>query len=182
MSAGAKTAAETKFAKELGLWPGTAERMGDALAVVLDREVDGLKPGALIMSENKVCNGFLVKDCRFGSTRARGMLIKASRGHVVNCTVDRPVCVTTEYEWLSGGCSSDLEFTGNRFMSNVRIGGDICRKVKGVGLPPSAHRNIVFRDNFIRGGVSARGSTGLDLRGNRIDGPVDILNCKDVLR
>lgn len=174
--------AESEFVSTLGLWPGTAEKMKDILIVELDRDVEGMKPGALIMSENKVCNGFLVKDCRFGSTRARGMLIKASRGHVVNCTVDRSVCVTTEYEWLSGGCSSDLEFTGNRFMSNVWIGGDVCRKVKGVGLPPSAHRNIVFRDNFIRGGVGARGCTGLDLRGNRIDGPVDILNCKDVFR
>ena len=177
---GAKTAAETKFASELGLWPGTAERMGDALAIILDREIDGLKPGAIIMSENKCCNGFLVKGCRFGSTRARGMLIKASRGKIDSCEVDRPVCITTEYEWLSGGCSSDLEFTGNRFMSHVNIGGTVCRTVKGKGLPASAHRNLVFRGNFIKEGVVAMGCTGLDLRGNRIDGPVTTRNCEDV--
>jgi len=178
--AGTKTAEDETFATTLGLWAGVVDRLKEASVVVLDCAIEGLKPGALIMPENKAGNGFLVKDCRFGSTRGRGMLIKASKGRIENCVVGKAVSVSTEYEWLSGGCASDLEFVGNQFKSGVRIGGSVSRMVDGGVLPASAHRNLVFHGNDIFGGVKAVGCTGLDLRGNRIEGEVTMINCEDV--
>ena len=178
--AGTKTGEDEAFAMTLGLWAGVVDKLKEASIIVLDREIEGLKPGALIMSESKAGNGFLVKDCRFGSTRGRGMLIKASKGRIENCVVEKAVSVSTEYEWISGGCASDLEFVGNKFKSGVKIGGSVSRMVNGGALPALAHRNLVFRDNDIFGGVNVVGCTGLDLRGNRIEGEVTMINCEDV--
>ena len=85
-------------------------------------------------------NGFLIRDCRFGSTRGRGLLLKASDGCVENCHVVKPVCLTTEYEWLSAGIARNVLFRGNVFESGLVKGGTAA---KGIRLSSDVNTGIV---------------------------------------
>ena len=183
---GPATAADAAKAAKLGIVFGLAKGLKEAFAVRLDRAIPGLGPGAIVMSNAMAGDGFLIRNCTFGSTRARGLLLKASRGRVESSTIRHAVSVTTEYDWLSGGCSSDLVFVNNRVFDGVRIGGSACSTAKAKELPASAHRNLVFDANTVfTGAFLGVGCTGLTLRGNAIaplpDGrDVVLRNCEDV--
>jgi len=130
---------ESAYLVTLGLWPGIAEAMRKSYLLTLDRPFD-LPRGTVIASESRMGNGFVIRNCRFGSTRARGLLLKASHGLVENCDVDEAVSVTTEYEWLSAGVAHDLVFRNNRFRKPVYFGGNAAH---GKRLASGVNRNVV---------------------------------------
>ncbi len=173
---GERTAADKAFLDTLKLWPGIANGYNGAFRVKLDRNVS-LPKGTAIMSNNQCGDGFLVKDCTFGHARARGLLIKASRGVIENNTIEdcwsSGIQVSTEYEWMSGGCSNDLKISGNRFSGNhswaIGVSG---KSGEGNPLPANSHRNIAIIGNTItdsRLGIKVEGCTGLEVRGNKVD-------------
>lgn len=172
---GERTDEEKAFLDTLGLWPGIANGFNGAFRLKLDREVSFPK-GSVIMSNNQCGNGFLVKDCTFGHARARGLLIKASRGVIENNTIEdcwaSGMQVSTEYEWMSGGCSNELKITGNRLSGNhswaIQVSG---KSGAGKPLPANSHRDIAINGNVVadsRLGIKIEGCTGLELRDNTI--------------
>ena len=83
------TVEESRYLASIGLWPGIAQGMRKSYVLKLDRDAD-FPRGTLLASEGRMGNGFLIRDCRFGSTRGRGLLLKASDGCVENCRVMKP--------------------------------------------------------------------------------------------
>lgn len=132
--------AESSYLETIGLWPGIASAMRKSYVLKLDRAVD-FPRGTALASGNRLGNGFVIRDCRFGSTRARGLLLKACHGLVENCDVQEAVCLTTEYEWLSAGIAHDVVFRNNRFAKPLCLGG---RAAHNKLLPEGVNRGIVI--------------------------------------
>ena len=123
-----------------------------ALVLTLDRAVD-FSFGTVVISNERMGNGFTIRNCRFGSTRARAMLIKASNGLIENNTVERSnydaISIYPEYYWLEGGCSRNVTIRGNTLRNNgggIYIGGT---SGNGTRLPPDAHGGMVLENNTI---------------------------------
>ncbi len=161
---------EAQFLAQLELWPGLSDGFRNAYKIKLDRK-ETLPRGAIIISNNHCCNGFLIKDCTFGHARSRGLLIKAS-GVIENNTINNScasgIQVSTEFIWLSGGCSSDLKIIGNTLRNNRGSG-------IYVGSRPfkaNFHRNIVINNNTVTAnsqGINVNGCTGLEMSGNTVE-------------
>ena len=130
---------EGAYLAGIGLWPGIAEKMRKSYVLKLDRAVN-LPRGTLIASTRRMGDGFLIRGCRFGSTRARGLLLKASHGCVEDCRIERDVSIRTEYEWLSAGIARDVVFTNCTFGGGFSLGGNAA---KGRRLPSSVNSGIV---------------------------------------
>ena len=131
---------ESAYLETIGLWPGIASAMKKSYVFKLDRAVD-FPRGTALASMNRLGNGFVIKDCRFGSTRARGLLLKACHGLVENCDVKEAVCLTTEYEWLSAGIAHDVVLRNNRFAKPPYLGG---RAAHNKPLPKDVNTGIVI--------------------------------------
>lgn len=163
--------------------------------VILDREVS-IPRGGLICAANRVGNGFVVKGCRFGYNRSRGILIKGSHGEVSGNRVEgswmSAVLVTPEYWWLEAGSSCDLTISSNS-ISQCRgvpilveaLGGD--EQI----APAGAHRNITITGNTVSDcampGILVTSTAGLKLGDNQLSlredsGPLPGLMRKAGLR
>ncbi len=172
-----RTAAELDFLKEQGFWPSLAESCSRALALTLDRDL-ALRPGALVISRRHTGDGFLVKGCRFGRNRSRGLILQASDGVVEDNLIDHPLDIgmklSMSHLWLEGSCGSNVRVARNRIEKDgdgigIYIGGT--PGAKDAKIPAGAHRDFVVEDNDISGvsvGIVAEGCTGLSLKGNRV--------------
>ena len=194
-SAGSTTEAERKLFETYNLWPGIAAAVRQSFSLVLDRDVE-LPPGSVIISNRRMGNGFVIRNCTMGHNRARGLLIKASDGVMENNILDgvegHGIQISPEYEWMEGGCSQNLEVRGNVFRNNgggvLIAGNNGARKP----LPVDAHRNMVVVSNTVENchsGLTVIGCTGLDLRGNTIHlpphskkAPIELRNVVEVCR
>jgi hypothetical protein len=142
--------------------------------LTLDREVD-LPPGSLICCPLRLGNGFRVKDCDFGETRSRGILIKASNGEITGNRIAgarmHAILVSPEFWWMEAGLSSDLLIRDNRIQgcrdTAIRIqarGGN--RQI----LPAGALRNIAIRNNRLEDCtlplIHVTSTTGLTIHDN----------------
>ena len=172
--------------EEAGLVFGLGKALRRASRLTVDSDVD---PGryAAIASEGSLCNGFVITNCVFGYSRARGLLLKALHGEVRDNLIVRTaasgISATTEYSWLSGGCASDLEITGNTLWQagdrQISVGGDVGvgRKV-AAQLQPGAHHDIRIRDNRLVGrrGILLQGCGDCEVRDNEfeVEGPLPI--------
>ena len=126
-----------------------------------------------------MCNGFVITNCVFGYSRARGLLLKGSHGEVRDNLIVRTsgpgISVSTEYSWLSGGCASDLEIAGNTLWwagdRQISVGGDVGfgRKV-AAQLQPGAHHDIRIRNNRLVGrrGILLQGCGDCEVRDNEL--------------
>ena len=146
-----------------------------AYKLTIDRDVDFSK-GSVIISNNHQGNGFLIKDCVFGRSRARGLLIKASNGVIENNFIEgcnsSGMQISMEYQWMEGGCSRDLLIANNRLRDNggaaITIAGTSGNKSN---LPPNSHRNIALINNVIyesEQGIVVSGCKGLTITGNKL--------------
>ena len=194
-SAGETTDTERKLFETYNLWPGMAASARNAFTVELDADRE-LPPGSVIISNQRMGNGFVIRDCTMGHNRARGLLIKASDGLIegnrIECSEGHAVQIAMEYEWMEGGCSKNLTVRNNVFRDNGAgvyvAGSNGARKP----LPADSHRNIAITGNTISGsapGIAVVGCTGLDVRGNTIELPdtpkaraMDLVNVADVLK
>ena len=88
-----------------------------------------------------------------GSTRARGMLIKASDGVIEGNFVEKSnydgISLYPEYEWLEGGCARNVVIRNNKLRDNG--GGIVVSGKSGAGkaLPPEAHAGVKLENNDI---------------------------------
>jgi polygalacturonase len=154
--------------------------------VTLDRSLT-LPLGSQISAANRIGNELLVQGCDFGFNRSRGILIKASRGEILNNRITHGwmagILVSPEYWWNESGTSSDLEIRGNTILGCrqtaievVAPGGD--RKP----LPASAHRNITILNNRIGDCpwpvIHVTSTDGLTIRGNRVESTTAYPPCR----
>lgn len=169
------TSEDRKYLDSLGFWPGLAGSCKKAYKLTIDRDVDFSK-GSVIISNNHQGNGFLIKDCVFGRSRARGLLIKASNGVIENNFIEgcnsSGMQISMEYQWMEGGCSRDLLISNNRLRNNggaaITIAGTSGNKSN---LPPNSHRNIALINNVIyesEQGIVVSGCKGLTITGNKL--------------
>ena len=132
--------------------------MAKAYRVTLDAPV-AVVPGTLICSADTIGSGFVVRDCRLGHNRSRGIIVKAGRGQIIGNQIEgcvmTGILITPEFYWMEGGLSDDLLIAKNRILNGrgmgiavVAAGGD--HQI----APAGAFRNITLRDNVIRGGAS----------------------------
>jgi hypothetical protein len=175
--------AETAFFKKVSLNPSYKQRLlggqSHGYKVMLDHDVS-MPVGSAICSGNRSGNGFIVKGCDFGYNRSRGILIKASRGQVVDNRITHgwmaAVLVAPEYWWSESASSSDLIIAGNVItgcrgaaISVIAPGGD------GKPLPAGAHRNISITGNTIAASawpnIFVTSTTGLAIKDNRLTSP-----------
>ena len=192
---GETTAAERKMFENYNLWPGIAACATCAFEVELaaDRE---LPPGSVVISNRRMGNGFVIRNCTMGHNRARGLLIKASDGLIEGNLIEGVECsavqISPEYEWMEGGCSKNIVMRGNTLKQNgggVLVAGNNGARKR---LPADSHRNITITDNKISGSVKAIrvvGCTGLDVRGNDISlmnhpkaCAIDLVNVAEVMK
>lgn len=124
-----------------------------ALTLTLDRSVD-FSFGTVVISNERMGSGFTIRNCRFGSTRARAMLVKASDGIIESNVVERShydaISIYPEYEWLEGGCSRNVTIRNNVIRNSgggIVVGG---RSGNGTSLPKSAHSGVKIENNDIK--------------------------------
>jgi hypothetical protein len=145
-----------------------------AFTITLDREVD-IAMGGVICAANRIGNGFVVKDCKFGFNRSRGILIKGSRGEISGNLIANSrmsaVLVSPEYWWLEAGSSSGLQITNN----TITDCGGVPILVQAIGgngdiAPPGAHRDISISGNRIircsMPGILVTSTAGLRIKDN----------------
>lgn len=177
---------EGTFLADYGFCNGIEKSVTTAHEVIVDREL-GLPFGSVIASNRMLGNGFVIRDCDFGSCRARGLLIKASDGliesNVVSGCFGPAVVSTPEYQWLEAGCSSRLTIRGNTFRDNrdagVWIGGSAGNRQP---LPKEAHRDIRIVGNRISGsskGIRLEGCQDYEIEENEISIQADLLVVGD---
>ena len=154
-----------------------ADLLGDKVIfhkVVLDREIS-LPLGTLVACSSRLGHGFSVKDCDFGETRSRGILIKASNGEVsgnrISNTRMHAILISPEFWWMEAGMSSNVVVKDNiikgSLESPIRIrahGGD--RQI----LPAGALRDLSILNNRMEDCawplIHATSTTGLVMDGN----------------
>ena len=180
---GDTTEEEKSYMNTLGFWPGLAKECRKAYRLKLEKPLR-LARGSVIISNRHQGNGFVVRGCDFGHSRARGLLIKASGGLIESNRLMRcagqAIQIATEYEWMEGGCSRDLVVRGNTCRHNgggIHVGGNNgARKM----LPADSHYNISITDNEVDGsGISVEGMTGGEVRRNGA-AKVRLRNCEGV--
>ena len=177
--AGPTTDAERKLFESYNLWPGIAASAREAFTVELDADRE-LPPGSVIISNQRMGNGFVIRDCKMGHNRARGLLIKASdgliEGNLLEGSEGHGIQIALEYGWMEGGCSKNIVVKDNVVRGNG--GGIMVAGQNGARkpMPTDSHRNITITGNKISGsapGIAVVGCTGLDVGGNIVELPAD---------
>ena len=156
--------------------------MKKAYRVVLDREVD-LKFGDVVISGDRVGNGFRIEGNTFGPIRSRPVLIKASRGIIYGNTITGAggegvrgaIVVGPEYYWMEGSAGSDIRVENNvinnRTGPAIFIGGYLNNPE--TPLPADSRSDIKIIGNTIRHNTApaivVQGCTELTIKDNRLE-------------
>jgi len=168
---------EMDFLLKQRMWPGIPKTANVGRRVTFDRPLD-LARGAIICSNNRTSNGFVVRGNRFGRARARGIIVQASDGVVEDNLIEVPfdlgIKISMSYIWLEASCGKNVTVRNNRIVRPGRgtaiwVGGTPGRK--GGCLLADSHRNISFISNRIENaaiGIDVLGCTDLTLRHNDI--------------
>ena len=105
--------------------------------------------GSCIISNRRSGNGFRIVRSHFGSTRARGLLIKASDGIIASNVIEKAVgtglAIYPEFKWLEGGCSRNIDIIDNEIRlcgGEYYIGGTA---LNGTQLGLKAHPGVMVR-------------------------------------
>jgi len=122
-SGGETTSEERQQVEKWNFTHGIGHSLKRAWWLTLDRPA-AFKAGSCIVSNRRTGNGFRIVNSHFGSTRARGLLIKASDGLIAGNVIEKAngaaICVTPEFAWLEGGCSTNLVIRDNVIRGNGR--------------------------------------------------------------
>jgi len=195
------TAQESAKVRKLNLVPfyrdANSTAMKKAYRVVLDREA-GLKFGDVVISGDRVGNGFRIVGNTFGPIRSRPVLIKASNGVISGNTITGAVgegvlgaiCIGPEYYWMEGSTGSDILIENNVIENGAAPGiffGGYLNEPK-VALPADSRSGIKIIGNTIRQNTApsivVHGCTGLTIENNNLqlfgDGSTPAIELKNV--
>ena len=187
---GKTTKDETAGLKDLPLLERIRGFLKEAYEIKIDREID-VPFGSVIASENRMGNGFSVKDCTFGNNRSRGILAKGSDGEISGNRIEnafmQAIKIAPEYQWLESGYSRNVLIKNNTIINC----GMEAVFVHAFGEFP-AHENISIINNSIqtdfspvisihglRGGTIS-GNAVKTMNGGRVRNPVELNHCDDV--
>jgi hypothetical protein len=119
--------------------------------------------------------GYIIRNCRLGDTRSRGILVKGDDGVIENCTIENcgmsGVSIGPEFYWNEAGYSWNVTVSHNKFIGCDENNTDQSAIwVHGEGA--IGNRNIMIADNDF---VSSYGSSvvrcnwvdGVEIKGNR---------------
>jgi hypothetical protein len=172
------TDAERELLKTLPMDEGLRTHRDGALThafhIALDR-AEPLSFGALIGAVGRMGNGFVVRGCRFGHNRSRGLVIKASQGSIAHNEFTEnwmeAIKIAPEPWWLEAGSSTDVVILGNTVQGCHATAIEVqARSLLGEVAPAGAHRRIRIESNDIRDGVlpllSVSSTDGLSIRDN----------------
>lgn len=144
--------------------------------LTLDRPVD-VPPGTLICAENRMGNGFVIKDSEFSHNRSRGLLIKASDGQIIgNKMVGNwldAVLLAPEFYWLESGLSNNIVLQNN-IIDNCHATAIDVNALNGncQVLPSGAHANVKITGNIITRSrwpnIAVTSTAGLQITGNTL--------------
>ena len=150
----------------------------------------------LVCSLDKAGDGFILKNNKFGYTRARGALLKGTGGRVIDNTFEGSmlagITVVPEFYWMEGTFARNLVISGNTFRhchygSSVP-GSSQCATItvlcidsenQIIGSEGGGFRNIRIVDNKLVDcpfpAIVLAGITGGELRGNIIEKSRDLV-------
>ncbi|MBT3289890.1 MAG: right-handed parallel beta-helix repeat-containing protein [Victivallales bacterium] len=162
-------------------------------ALELDREVPGAGPGTFLFAPARVGSNCVIRNCTFGYTRSRGIVLRASQAVIENNTIegnwDKGIMMTGDFLSLEGGFPSAVRIVGNT-ISSVRNEAIYAAFINPYGKPAPAglYRNIAITNNTISGATTDLELTsidGLKVQDNRYpdrDNPVvNIKNCTNLV-
>ena len=152
--------------------------------------------GDLVCSLDKAGDGFILKNNKFGYTRARGALLKGTGGRVIGNTFEGSmlagITVIPEFYWMEGTFARDLVISGNTFRNchyGVSVPGSsqcaaitvLCINAENqvIGSEGGGFRDIRIVDNRIVDcpfpAIVLAGIKGGELRGNIIEKSPDLV-------
>ena len=158
----------------------------------LDREVPGAGPGTFLFSPERVGSNCVIRNCTFGYTRSRGIVLRGSNALVENNTIEgnwqKGIMMTGDFLSLEGGFPANVRIVGNT-ISSLRHEAIYAAFINPYGNPAPAglYRNLTIADNTICGATADLELTSIDglaMRGNRFParGPITHLrNCTNVV-
>ena len=195
------TAEEAPRVQSLHLVPfyrdPNSPHMKKAYRVVLDRDA-GLEFGDVVISGDRVGNGFRLEGNTFGPIRSRPVTIKASRGAISGNTITGAggegvrgaIVVGPEYWWMEGSAGSDLLIENNVIEHGtapaVFFGGYLNKP--DTPLPADSRTGIRITGNTIRNNTAPafviQGCTGLTIETNELqllgDGSTPAMELENV--
>jgi len=119
--------------------------------VTLDRTAT-LPRGSLVASTRHMGRGFEIRQCTFGFTRSRGIIIKASHGIISDCVLEgcwqAGILVSPDRWWLEAGSASEVSITNN-VIRHVRAPGIVVTSMARDGrvAPAGCHTGIQIEGN-----------------------------------
>lgn len=143
----------------------------------LDKDL-GVPVGAKLNNPRRNGAGFKIIGCHLGSTRSRGILIKADDGLIQNNTLEgcgmSAVSLGPEYYWNEANYVRHVVIEGNTIRGNgIAAYGGSAIFIHGDGAV--GNRDIVVRDNRFasnyQGDIDAQWIDGLTVSGNTFVGP-----------
>lgn len=171
---GGTTKEERKTFESYNLWPMIASWATKAYEIELDREV-ALPPGSVIISNDRMGNGFAVCNCDFGPNRARGIIVRASDGVIESNRLSGiegwGVQLAPGFEWMEGGCSRSVLIRNNVITScgaGISVSGNNGARKP---LPVTAHKDIAVCRNVVAScaaGIEIVGCSELSFKDNEL--------------
>ncbi len=167
------------------------------IQLTLDKPLTA-EAGCLVTNQNELGSGYVIRDCTFKNTYARGIIAKASDGLIEGCTFENTTRAAVEFN-TETGIWSESDFVQNVIVRNnliksvsrnvktglLRHPGAISMfayKDKGYVVSPGGHRNITIENNtFIdNDGVNifVCSASGVVIRNNKFIRPM--INAKSL--
>jgi hypothetical protein len=157
--------------------------------IEFDRDVQGAGPGTFVHAPGRVGSNCVVRNCRFGFTRSRGIVLRGSNAVIENNTIEgnwqKGIMVTGDFESLEGGFPSHVRIVGNR-VSSLRHEAIYVAFINPFGAPAPAglYRDVTVAGNTLSGAtvdLLLTSIDGLALDANRRpdggDVRIDVRNC-----
>ena len=158
--------------------------------LTLDRPLAG-SPGDYAFNADRQGDGYRVEDSTARNHRARGFVLKASRGRVVGNTIDGValsgiLILPGMKHWMESGFARDVVIEGNRVTDTGWMGFNNERNEAFAAIdvtsplawnPEAAHGGIVIRGNTVAGNGDAAlrvdHAAGVQVRDNRFVVPAE---------
>ena len=138
---------------------------------------DDLSLGSLISSAVRQGNNFVIKNCKIGSLRSRGIVSKASNGVIKNNTIQdtwgHSIMLAPKYSWLESGSGNNIIIAENKISRSHDVAIAVfANGGNGFVAEAGAHNNVAIRNNVIQSsslpGIAVTSTKELQLDSNGI--------------